>query len=308
MMQDETRFSFLENRQVQDISVSETDPALRWHLYWLKKSEYNAAVHMQFKGAALHHHSFFELHRIVEGDVKYQIGEETVSLGEGDFLLLSPRTEHLTVYRSDILKKLSIGFDVFSAAEDPVGVRLESLRAMPFFAGRDDGTVAAVLNLILTDPCNSDALGQYTRRALLNAFLLALLHLVPTAGEVPEAEAAHPVRSEISDETLYQAVVQLLVTNIGRSVSLKEASDYLLISASQLNRRLIRYSKMNFSGLKDQVRASRARELLATNLSLGQISAAIGISNEYSFNRFFKRVEGMTPGQFREALQTNNYK
>lgn len=307
-MSNETRLSFLENQQVKDVSVPETEPAVRWHLYWLKKTEYNVQVHAQFKGAAPHHHSFFEMHLITDGTVEYRIGEEMIRLSAGDFLLVSPKTEHLSVSRSDVLKKLSIGFDVFPDGEDIFGIRLNEIRSAPYFSGRDDGSLSAVLNRILSDPGERTLLGSYLRRTMLNAFLITLLQMIPSAGEKGKPEEVHLVRSEISDETLYQSVVQYLQANIGRNVSLEETADYLLISISQLNRRLIRYSKMRFSGLKDQVRISRARELLATNLSLGQISAAIGISNEYSFNRFFKRVEGMTPGQFREALQTNNYK
>ncbi len=307
-MSNETRLSFLDNQQVKAVSLPEKDPAVRWHLYWLKKTEYNAQVHAQFKGAAPHHHSFFEMHLITQGNVEYRIGEKLIRLDSGDFLLISPKTEHLSVSHSDILKKLSIGFDMFPDGEDLFGTRLNEIRCIPYFSGQDDGALSAVLELILSDPGERTLLGGYLRRTMLNAFLITLLRMIPSAEEVQHSEEACPVRSEISDETLYQSVVQYLQANIGKNVSLEETSDYLLISISQLNRRLIRYSKMSFSGLKDQVRISRARELLATNLSLGQIGAAVGISNEYSFNRFFKRVEGMTPGQFREALQTNNYK
>ena len=49
-------------------------------------------------------------------------------------------------------------------------------------------------------------------------------------------------------------------------------------------------------------------ELLASNLSLSEISEMIGMGNEYTFNRFFKRVEGMPPARFRNALRSSNYK
>ncbi len=60
--------------------------------------------------------------------------------------------------------------------------------------------------------------------------------------------------------------------------------------------------------MRDEVKCSIARDLLSTNMSMSEISEAIGMSNEYSFNRFFKRVEGMTPGRYRDAIRSSNYK
>ena len=41
--------------------------------------------------------------------------------------------------------------------------------------------------------------------------------------------------------------------------------------------------------------------LLHTDMSLEEIAAATGYANVFSFNKFFRRVEGLPPGLFRKS-------
>ena len=131
---------------------------------------------------------------------------------------------------------------------------------------------------------------------------------LPLGDETNEEINTEKTEIDTSDESVYLAVVKYLDLNMDRIVSIEELSNVLTISESQLKRRLFRYSGISYRTIREKIKIARARELLATNMSMAQISEAIGISNEYNFNRFFKRIEGMTPGKFREILQTNNYK
>ena len=50
----------------------------------------------------------------------------------------------------------------------------------------------------------------------------------------------------------------------------------------------------------DERKAAQARRLLLeTDLPLQRISEMLGFSEHNNFNRFFKRMEGMSPGTFR---------
>jgi len=53
------------------------------------------------------------------------------------------------------------------------------------------------------------------------------------------------------------------------------------------------------------VRLKEAKRLLGTtNDSVAQIAQAVGYSNDIGFIRFFKKHEGITPGQYRSNQQT----
>jgi two-component system response regulator YesN len=56
-----------------------------------------------------------------------------------------------------------------------------------------------------------------------------------------------------------------------------------------------------------EVRLQEAKRLLGdTEYTVGQIAQAIGYSNDIGFIRFFKKHEGITPGQYRENTQTEH--
>lgn len=298
----------LDNKQIKDVRIPDKDIPVVWHLYWLKRSEYNSRIHAPFKRAVSHNHSFFEMQFITEGEVEYRIGQERVRIGSGQFLIVCPKIDHFSVYRSDVLRRLSIGFDLWTEKEEQIAAQLEYLRSIPYYSAGYSPCMISALELILNEVDERDSFAGYMKRALLNTFLLSVLHALSVNAHRPERLPSAQNKIEASDETVYQAVTNYLQRNISKNICLQELSDVLLISISQLNRRLIRYSGMSFQKLKDSIKCARARELLATDMNMAQISEAIGISNEYSFNRFFKRVEGMTPGRFRESLQTNNYK
>ncbi len=298
-----------ENRQLRDVTVSESRDPFVWNLYWLKQNEYNSRIHTSFKPGSDHTHSFFEIHFFTEGSCTYRIEDAEVTATAGEFLFFCPKTKHSTVQRSDIMKKIAIGFDVFAGEEDErLSALLEVLRSGVFFQANFDDSVVMPLQLILESCDRQTEHAPIVKRSLLNSFLFSLLDVL--FGDLQMQERA-PVRVNgawENDEIFQAELMNYLAANIRQNVSLEAVSKALSVSTSQIKRRLMRYSGMTFQQVKDKVKASMARELLSTNMSMAQISEALGISNEYSFNRFFKRVEGMTPGKFREAMQTGNYK
>lgn len=40
---------------------------------------------------------------------------------------------------------------------------------------------------------------------------------------------------------------------------------------------------------------------------ISDICLTVGLSDEHSLNRFFKRVEGQTPGEYRSSILKSNY-
>ena len=297
-----------ENKQLRNIDVSDTDVPTNWHLYWLKKNEYNSCYHSPFKGAVTHQHSFFEVHILTAGEVEYDIGEDRIKVEAGGFLIVCPQSDHVCVSRSDVLKKISVGFEISIPSDHEASKKLELLRNMKHHQGKTPKAVHTVLDLIMDCLNEESEFVSEQKRALLNVFIMSVFETLPSLENEKEVNVSQKSNIGISDETVYNAVVQYLLMNLNQNVTIKELSSELLISISQLNRRLFRYSGMSYKKIKDMVKCARARELLGTEMSMAQISEALGIGNEYSFNRFFKRVEGMTPGKFREALQTSNYK
>ncbi|NMM53590.1 helix-turn-helix domain-containing protein [Paenibacillus aquistagni] len=65
-----------------------------------------------------------------------------------------------------------------------------------------------------------------------------------------------------------------------------------------------KYSGINITEYIATLRMEKSKEMLADRtLTLSEIAARIGYSSDVGFHRFFKKNEGITPGQYREMVE-----
>lgn len=87
------------------------------------------------------------------------------------------------------------------------------------------------------------------------------------------------------------------------SLTLASLSDLLNLTGSYLSGLFKRQFGTNFSVYLEQVRIRHAEELLkAGSMSIEEIAQNTGYGNADSFRRAFKRVKGVSPSQYKEAL------
>lgn len=105
------------------------------------------------------------------------------------------------------------------------------------------------------------------------------------------------------DRLLVQQVRQLLTTEPTTGHSAEGLAARLHMSTRTLHRQL-REEGASLQELKDDVRSTRARELLArSRRPIKQVAAAVGFRNEKSFIRAFRSWTGHSPAQYREQLR-----
>ena len=86
----------------------------------------------------------------------------------------------------------------------------------------------------------------------------------------------------------------------GEEVRLADLAAELHLSESRTSHVVSEMFGRPFQELLREERISRARTLLlSTDLTAGQVARRVGMPNEYHFNRTFKRLVGVPPGQFR---------
>lgn len=88
-----------------------------------------------------------------------------------------------------------------------------------------------------------------------------------------------------------------------KNASLIELSDELGYSSSYLSRFINQQFGTGFGDLLNKTRLDMAKKLLSTTMNqINEIADAAGYASINSFIRTFKRIEGITPGQYREIL------
>ncbi len=86
------------------------------------------------------------------------------------------------------------------------------------------------------------------------------------------------------------------------NVTLRMISDALYFNPSYISRLFKAETGQNYVDFLYEVRIRHAKKLLAeTDMSIQQITEAVGFSNAKYFSRSFKLYTGMQPTQFRQA-------
>lgn len=97
--------------------------------------------------------------------------------------------------------------------------------------------------------------------------------------------------------------------NFHKNINLKEASDVVCLSPKYISRIFKDNTGMGFNVYKLKIKMSRAKELLCTTeYNINEISYKTGYLNVESFIRIFKKIEGITPTQYRHSARVRNTK
>ncbi|CAN7761254.1 helix-turn-helix domain-containing protein [Paenibacillus sp. LjRoot153] len=105
-------------------------------------------------------------------------------------------------------------------------------------------------------------------------------------------------------ERLYYRIRQYIDDHYyDNNMSLTSMADHFQISLQYLSTFFKKHSGENITDYIASVRIREAKKLLADpKATMGDIALKIGYANAVSFIRFFKKVEGVPPGKYREML------
>ncbi|UQZ35431.1 AraC family transcriptional regulator [Paenibacillus sp. PK3_47] len=99
-----------------------------------------------------------------------------------------------------------------------------------------------------------------------------------------------------------ERVIQYLKDNYREEIVLKDMSTEFGISYSYMRKIVYELTGKSMIDYLNQLRIDKAKELLLdTDLTIKQIAEEVGYYNVQSFNRFFRKYEGMPPSSYKTA-------
>lgn len=117
------------------------------------------------------------------------------------------------------------------------------------------------------------------------------------------------IRKKISDSGKplpvggLQRALRYMESNFHEPMTLARAAGEAGMSVSCFERYLKSQTGMTFTAYLNSMRIARAKELLqADHAPMLQIALVCGFSSQSLFNRVFKRIAGVTPGEYRKSL------
>ncbi len=146
--------------------------------------------------------------------------------------------------------------------------------------------ITALLRLLLDHLMNNDL--RSDSRALAEAMVIDVL--VPSARELIV---------QVPQSSLLRPIVDAVREDPGDSRSLAEWAGQLGVSARTVTRAFRTETGLGFAGWVATVRAAHAVVLLAQGHDVGEVAELVGYRSASAFGAAFRRVTGLTPGQFR---------
>lgn len=224
----------------------------------------------------MHAHPCWQLELVISGRVSIDVAGAGFRLGPGAGLLIPPGRAHRLVYHDDT-RYLSVKFTLAQ------GGQLDELPT-------SDGAIAA---MIATLHRLLPAAGEPPPpRALAIGHLLAAL--VALRGVATMAPGADPLVTRIAELVDHGLDPGLTVAALARRCG---------CPASRLSARFRQATGQALKSWLDQRRAETAANLLAySGQNLTAIAATLAFPDLFAFSRFFKRVSGQSPRDYRRGL------
>ena len=162
----------------------------------------------------------------------------------------------------------------------------------------EDETDAGALWLKLNDTARSS---DYIRDIRINEILSSLLSFLmsyswdPRQGETPSEGNASPKPRKSA-----AALKEYLDSHYSAKITLDSLSESFFVNKYTLSREFKEAYGTSIINYLLMVRITHAKQMLRfTNVSVDEIGASCGITPLYYFSRAFKKIEGISPSEYR---------
>jgi AraC-like DNA-binding protein len=227
-----------------------------------------------------HDHSFWQAEIVTAGPIRADLAGQDQILLAGDIVLLPPGTSHQFFYPAENVAWVSVKFSCEAIECRPVPRRVP----------QDDSTHALLTALHAHLPESPDA--PRSDQQILEHLLAALLTRLYWAGLSEPRETA---------SSLVRQINRYLRSTGGRRVTVAEVAGQLGYSVSHVSAIFRKDRGRTLKSHIDRHRARLAGRLLEfSDLSVTDVSRMLDFPDVFSFSRFFSRVAGQSPRQFRK--------
>ena len=239
-----------------------------------------------------HHHTFFEVHIILNGSQSYEISEKKHHVKSGSLILIPPKLKHLTTDFQPDTKKISINFNISDDSSfAPFLKQIKGCIIAKMPKRIDDN-----IKYILEESKNHLVFSQTLMQNRVLEIIILLMRICGFKEEILS-------NAEQGEDARLLMAKQYIKDNIELNLKLSDVASYCYLGAKQLTR-LFKTHENTTPALYIQTQKFHHIEklLIETDLSLKEISEKMNFSSEYHFNSFFKKIAGTPPGEYRNII------
>jgi len=297
--------------KLKDFSLEQIHNAndiLNQYAVYLKGNELTIYIHYWggesvFKTNVPHKHSFFEVCYVVDGEGIYQEKGKEYSLSKGNLFISLPHVTHQIINTKDLFLTFFAFEPIYSESKDE-GKKLIQLlsetKRIILNIGEENAAEKIWTSMYFLALNQSHLIGDTLKNlgsSLIYSIILSFLDK-QTHGKLP--------RKNSSETIVYKAKLYIR-DNISQPLRLKDVANNLHISGRHLSRLFTEELGVTYTEYVQNERIKQAIHLLTTtDLQIKEIAAKTGFSSVHYFTSVFKRLTGVTPGEFNKRLLSDD--
>lgn len=245
---------------------------------------------------AAHHHSFYELHLCCSGYAVFEdTDKNTVTVSSGEFVLFPPSTSHKLIDYSDDFSKLVFGFSLNLKESDEYRFLSDSFNEIKVKNFKASSKMLTIPSEILEEI-------KLHRKGFKFAICELLSLLIIESARVINPSKKEDFLKYSSKDTKLDSIILYMRNNLHTNLTADDIATVANMSSKQLNRIMFENYNMSISTFFKKEKIKKAKELLEnSDYSISQIASLIGFSDEFSFSKSFKKIEGITPASYRSS-------
>ncbi len=237
-----------------------------------------------------HRHSFFELHLCLDGTGDFTVDDKKISLCKNEFLLVSPSTEHRIDSQSSDFRKFIWGFNV---KDERLSTELWE-KCKNGVTGTVCTDVLTSLNIILQNAYEKQ-FGYYDVIKGQLSYIFALI-----IRDICEIREIHEYRKKSG--LIFDEIREYVTDNLQNCPTSDDIAAQFSKSPGALDKLCMSECGMTVSALKKELQFEKIKLLLSdTDYTLDSIAEKCGFADRFTMGKFFKKHEGMPPGEFRKS-------
>lgn len=258
----------------------------------------------------LHCHSYYELSYVTKGERQEYYNGKDYEIGEGSLFFLAPLTIHGFTNQTDVNDMiLQFSPDYLQAnatAVSPNTILSLKSEKKPYIQVEKDSYLEELLQKLYS-LCNDVEHFQQEDHVSLNVHiqqnLSTSLHLLELINYLLEIEflTFRMEERSYSDIATLDTVINQILSHPESMPSMEEAASMANISYYHFSRLFKKATGFNYNNYCNHLRIQYAEELLLhSDLSIAEITSAVGLETNSGLTRLFKRTLGVSPMQYRK--------
>lgn len=256
------------------------------NILWVAESNWIAD-----SGIKPHTHDYYHMFMVRQGPLEFIVDSHSYILNKGEVILACPDIVHGLTSQAPMGRVYEIKFTTESPSLKSI---LESIPPqLPS---------APLAELLVKELVEESNLQEPSSLAFISDYLLSLINYYSRHYGKPAQHSSSTI-----DTSGYSAVsskiVEYLETHYAREIPLQEIADMVGFNKNYTCSVFKRDSGMTIGTCQTIIRIHKAAELISfSDLNLTQVATATGFTNLSHFNRIFKKVVGIPPGQYRRMF------